>query len=344
MTLESVVDIKAAGGDGIGSGEAGMIHEVAYIQTKTQVEYRTTIVIKTETTTAAATETVTAPPDATPTGQNPLGLSHAKQQHPNKQTQKKLSPGSGSIEKTNKSKKQEGSVGSMAKNAQLPLGMDLGSVLREENYPDKGDRSHFPDSYQEPHLAKENASIVDDEERAYAQMVEVEAEDEAIAWDKMGEDTNYSVGTGDSSSSKKGPLVETDTLSLRRDEGGRDGDSEGSNGDDTSVDSDADIGTDFGADADVHTNIGHYEESDTNGHLDDKSQLDGYHRYDQEEIYPPFDVEAAPAYKNTRPHKNSDNKNEKNEKEQQNCSERRPNSQRGASKNGAKCTFNYIPQ
>ncbi|KAF9360911.1 hypothetical protein BGX26_007114 [Mortierella sp. AD094] len=318
--LEGIVDIKAAGGDGTGSGEAGLIREVAYIQTKTKIEYRTTTVTKTETTTATVTETVTKAPDATPTGQDPLGLSRAKQQHPNKQTQKKPTPGPGSIKKTSKSKKQEGSVGSVDKNAQSPLGMDLGPVSGEESYLDQGDWSHFPDSYQEPYLAKEYTSIIDDEERAYAEAAEVEAEGEAILWDKEGEDTAYSDGTRDAPPSKKQPLAGTITLSLRRNENDHDGDDNDSNGDDTGADSDADVDADSEADADVHTNIKHHEKSDTNGYVDDKSQH-GRYRYDREEMYPPFDVEAAPAYKNTEPHKNSNNKDEK---QQQNHSKHRP--------------------
>ncbi|KAG0240655.1 hypothetical protein BGX31_001793 [Mortierella sp. GBA43] len=59
--LEGVVDIQAVGGDGSGTGEAGMIRTVAYIQTKTKIEYRTI----TETVTATVTETETCSPQAT---------------------------------------------------------------------------------------------------------------------------------------------------------------------------------------------------------------------------------------------------------------------------------------
>ncbi|KAG0297444.1 hypothetical protein BGZ96_006400 [Linnemannia gamsii] len=59
--LEGVVDIQAAGGDGVGTGEAGKIREVVYGATKVV----TKVVTATETVTSTVTSVAPAPPSTT---------------------------------------------------------------------------------------------------------------------------------------------------------------------------------------------------------------------------------------------------------------------------------------
>ncbi|KAF9279766.1 hypothetical protein BGZ68_007706 [Mortierella alpina] len=67
--LEGVVDIKAAGGNGTGTGEAGLIRQVVYKSKKTvhSTIYKTVIQLQATTAVQTATETITDTVTITPT-------------------------------------------------------------------------------------------------------------------------------------------------------------------------------------------------------------------------------------------------------------------------------------
>ncbi|KAF9109472.1 hypothetical protein BGX27_007570 [Mortierella sp. AM989] len=297
--LEGVVDIKAAGGDGTGTGEAGQIREVAYIQTKT--EYKTVTVTETKTTTATVTQTVTKVPKATSlgpsTGQNPLGLSRAKQLDAKKNNQKKPSPitslNKGSPKKAKAPKKKDGRV---VKNAQSPIAIPSPD---DKSYLDQGDWIHNPESYQEPYLAKEYMSVLDDQERAYAEAAEVEAE-------SVTHRQTYSKARGALSKRRnKDDDDKHDDKHGDQHSDQHDDDDDKHDDNDNNADEDNDIEVEseneVENEAEAEAIIEGSEKKDVDSGHGDESRY-GQHRYDYEEMYPPFDVEAMPSYKNTIPH------------------------------------------
>ncbi|KAF9436703.1 hypothetical protein BGZ76_003191 [Entomortierella beljakovae] len=266
--LEGVVDIKAAGGDGIGTGEVGRIREVVYDSVKTKTEYKTVTVTKTET----VTVTVVASPVNVPAKveHDSIELSRTKQQATKvvKKAPKLVKQKPKAVTKKLLPKKQAGSRG---KAAQAPFVLEQYPEAGDESYLELGDWIHNPDAYQEPYFEKEYALGTDDQDRAYAEAAEVEAEDSVLS--------NLAQFS-----------VQHKPASFQRNEDDDYDSDDNNNNNSYNNDNNGDYDDNDDDNSDANINVRHGE----NRH--------GRHKYDKEYMYPPFDIESVPAYKNTIPH------------------------------------------
>ncbi|KAK3827241.1 MAG: hypothetical protein JOS17DRAFT_776105 [Linnemannia elongata] len=228
--LEGVVDIQAAGGDGVGTGEAGKIREVVYGATKSLTKVVTVTQTVTTTVTSVApappcttvTETVTVVTDSlvtTPTAKPVPNPPPVEAETPGDSDAPRLDDDSdaGKPEEQDdddhngvsvRSKKvtrigahhgfakvkmdpvRQGGP-SMAVNSKvLP---QFGMVAQELGQ--TGGLANVPDAYQDPYLEQELAGMLgNDELQAYADKEEVEAEEEHysnLSQDRSEHDKDY---------------------------------------------------------------------------------------------------------------------------------------------------------
>ncbi|KAG0073502.1 hypothetical protein BGZ90_011536 [Linnemannia elongata] len=225
--LEGVVDIQAAGGDGVGTGEAGKIREVVYGATKTLTKVVTAIQTVTTTVTSVApappcttvTETVTVvtdslgtaptaklvptpPPVEAETPDNsdaPRPGDDSEAGKPEEQDDDDENGDSIRSEsvtrigahhgfaKVKKDPARQGGSSMAASSKALP---QFGVVAQELDQ--MGDLAHDPDAYQDPYLEQELAGMFGSTEmQAYADEAEVEAEEEQYSKLKQDEDDVY---------------------------------------------------------------------------------------------------------------------------------------------------------
>ncbi|KAF9544686.1 hypothetical protein EC957_011793 [Mortierella hygrophila] len=224
--LEGVVDIEAAGGDGVGTGEAGKIREVVYSATKTLTKVVTTTQTVTTTVTSVApasacttvTEAVAAVADSlgtvpaaksvqtpppveaeTPGDSDAPRLDNGdeagKPEEQDDDDGNGVSARSESVTRIGahhgiaKVKKDPARQGEPRMAANSKALSQFGVVAQELGQ--TGDLANDPDAYQDPYLEQELAGMFDNGElQANADEAEVEAEEEQYSKLSQGRDEN----------------------------------------------------------------------------------------------------------------------------------------------------------
>ncbi|KAF8940350.1 hypothetical protein BGZ58_006813 [Dissophora ornata] len=302
FALEGGDEVKPANEVGSGIGEAGMIHQMAYPETTTTVT-----IYKTLTKVRTTTVTVTLP--SASNAATPVGKSVNKGES---------GPAFFALGEDIQKKGQRDSVKDDA-NSNDDGDADVLETGNKSDL-DEEDWSNDPNSYKDPSLEQEYGGMVDEQERACNEVVEVEREGDeaAIGGDDDGDshrdkdrseevhEMRGSIGASErdvkevkSSSNNRSPT----SISLRKMHS--DADDDGDDDDDGNGDDDEDNdGDDDGHDDDDDN------DRDTNNSDSDALPRNLGHRVDHEPMYPPFDVEAEPSYKHSN-HKHSHGDNEK---------------------------------
>ncbi|KAG0319000.1 hypothetical protein BGZ97_002931 [Linnemannia gamsii] len=211
--LEGVVDIQAAGGDGVGTGEAGKIREVVYGATTVA----TKVVTATETVTSTVTSVAPAPPPTTITETvtvfaDSLGTTPTAKPAPTPPPVQADTPDNGNANaprpddgNSDRGKPEEQDEGDSDDENAAPIrsesatwigahhgfakvknmsAQDLKNKVTQPQFGvvaqelgQTGELANDPDAYQDPYLEQELAGMFDSGEmQAYADEAEVEAE------------------------------------------------------------------------------------------------------------------------------------------------------------------------
>ncbi|KAG0327060.1 hypothetical protein BGZ99_008400, partial [Dissophora globulifera] len=292
--LEGIVDIEAAGGNGSGAGEAGLIRQVAFVGTKTVTEYRTmtktktVIQIQTQTITETITETIPATPDGAFQNWD-------------------WSPGGVRAEKEEF----------------IPMSSDNSPMaMKETSWEDNGGVVD-PDAQQDPYQDQERAGIVDQQELAYSDAAAVESEERWARDDeeddstfKKGQESGHygsqeesapgailEQGTKDVKQSKMEPQTRTASMALKKRHGDDDEDEEEEQEDrDSESDDEGEEPEDKDADSDDDGEDEGEEQEDRDSESDkESSSQDSRHEVHDELMYPPFDVESEPSFMHSHP-------------------------------------------
>ncbi|KAG0070094.1 hypothetical protein BGZ89_001402, partial [Linnemannia elongata] len=200
--LEGVVDIQAAGGDGVGTGEAGKIREVVYGATKTLTKVVTAIQTVTTTVTSVApappcttvTETVTVVTDSlgtAPTAKPVPTPPPVEAETPDNSD----APRPGDDSEAGKPEEQDDddeNGDSVRKGPSSTGRIEYGSEQQGSTSIWSSGARADPDAYQDPYLEQELAGMFGSNEmQAYADEAEVEAEEDQYSKLKQDKDDVY---------------------------------------------------------------------------------------------------------------------------------------------------------